>query len=97
MQAGRQAYGLAGRRLFSTENDVFASTCVSWTFAVLVYVCEADACLVERMMSAMLQCIVLDGAAEHATLLVSLAHHHKCEAVEPKSLAHVVSILSCEC
>ena len=51
----------------------------------------------QPMMFAMLQCIVLDGAAEHATLLVSLAHHHKCEAVEPKSLAHVVSILSCEC
>ena len=51
----------------------------------------------QTMMFAMLQCIVLDGAAEHATLLVSLAHQHKCEAVEPKSLAHVVSILSCEC
>ena len=107
MQAGRQAYGLAGRRLFSGENDVFASTCVSWTFAVLVYVCEGLQALLQNtpdmpvctqpMMSAMLQCIVLDGAAEHATLLVSLAHHHKCEAVEPKSLAHVVSILSCEC
>ena len=51
----------------------------------------------QPMVFAMLQCIVLDGAAEHATLLVSLAHQHKCETVEPKSLAHVVSILSCEC
>ena len=51
----------------------------------------------QPMMFAMFQCIVLDGAAEHAILLVSLAHQHKCEAVEPKSLAHVVSILSCEC
>ena len=105
MQAGRQAYGLAGRRLFSGENDVFASTCVSWTFAVLVYVCEGLQALLQNtpdmpvrtqpMMSAMLQCIVLDGAAEHATLLVSLAHQHKCEAVEPKSLAHVSTIWSC--
>ena len=30
MQAGRQAYGLAGRRLFTGENDVFASMSVSW-------------------------------------------------------------------
>ena len=107
MQAGRQAYELAGSCMLSGENDVFASTCVSWTYAVLVYVCEGLQALLQNtpdmpvrtqpMMSAMLQCIVLDGAAEHATLLVSLAHHHKCEAVEPKSLAHVVSILSCEC
>ena len=48
MQAGRQAYGLAGRRLFSGENDVFASTCVSWTFAVLVYVCEGLQALLQK-------------------------------------------------
>ena len=42
----------------------------------------------------MLPCIVLDGAAEHATLLESLAHQLKCGAVEPKSLAHVVSLLT---
>ena len=105
MQAGRQAYGLAGRRLFTGENDVFASMSVSWTFAVLVYVCKSLQALLQNtpdmpvrtqpMMSAMLQCIVLDGAAEHATLLVSLAHQHKCEAVEPKSLAHVSTIWSC--
>ena len=105
MQAGRQAYGLAGRRLCTGENDVFASMSVSWTFAVLVYVCKSLQALLQNtpdmpvrtqpMMSAMLQCIVLDGAAEHATLLVSLAHQHKCEAVEPKSLAHVSTIWSC--
>ena len=48
----------------------------------------------QPMMFAMLQCIVLDGAAEHATLLESLAHQLKCDAVEPKSLAHVVSVLT---
>ena len=78
MQAGRQAYGLAGRRLFTGENDVFASMSVSWTFAVLVYVCEGLQALLQNtpdvllrrqpMMFAMLQCIVLDDAAEHATL-----------------------------
>ena len=85
---------------------MIVSKCVWWRFAVLVYLREGPQALLQNtpdvpvhrqpMMSAMLQCIVLDGAAEHATLLVSLAHQHKCEAVEPKSLAHVVSILSCE-
>ena len=84
MQAGRQAYGLAGRRLFTGENDVFASMSVSWTFAVLVYVCEGLQALLQNtpdmpvrtqpMMSAMLQCIVLDGAAEHATLWIATEH-----------------------
>ena len=72
-----------------------------------MYVCEGLQALLQNtpdmpvrrqpMMFAMLQCIVLGGAAEHATPLVSLAHQRECEAVEPKSLAHVVSILSCEC
>ena len=70
-----------------------------------MYVCEGLQALLQNtpdmpvrtqpMMSTMLQCIVLDGAAEHATLLVSLAHQHICEAVEPKSLAHVSTIWSC--
>ena len=104
MQAGRQAYGLASRRLFSGENDVFASTCVSWTLTVLVHVCEGLQALLQNtpdmplrrqpMMFAMLPCIVLDDAAEHASLLESLAHQLKCGAVEPKSLAHVVSVLT---
>ena len=48
----------------------------------------------QLLMFAMLQFTVLDGAAEHATLLESLPHQLTCGAVEPKSLAHVVSVLT---
>ena len=76
-QVGKHT-GLASRRLFSGENDVFASTFVSWTLTVLVHVCEGLQALLQNtpdmplrrqpMMFAMPRCIVLDGAAEHATL-----------------------------
>ena len=92
-------------KLVNGENDVIVSECVWWRVPVLVYLREGLQALLQNtpdmplrrqpMMFAMLQCIVLDGAAEHATLLVSLAHQHKCEAVEPKSLAHGSTIWSC--
>ena len=108
MQAGRQAYGLAADTcLVERMRCVLACVCHGHLQFSCVCVCEGLQALLQNtpdmlvqrqpMMSAMLQCIVLDGAAEHATLLVSLAHQNKCEAVEPKSLAHVVSILFCEC
>ena len=61
MQAGRQAYGLAGRRLFTGENDVFASMSVSWTFAVLVYVCEGLQALLQNTPDMP----ILEDATEH--------------------------------
>ena len=91
-------------KLFSGKNGVIGSDCVWWRVAVLVYLREGLQALLQNTpdmplrrqpkMFAMLQCIVLDDAAEHATLLESLAHQLKCGAVEPKSLAHVVSVLT---
>ena len=91
-------------KLFSEKNGVIDSDCVWWRVAVLMSLREGLQALLQNtpdmplrrqpLMFAMLQYIVLHGAAEHATLLESLAHQLKCGAVESKSLAHVVSVLT---
>ena len=83
-------------KLFSGENGVIVSECVWWRVAVLVYLREGLQALLQNTpgmplrrqpkMFAMLQCIVLDDAAEHATLLESLAHQPKCGAVGYRTL-----------